>query len=231
MNRRPGEGERRAISGYKPQYLVGAELVKRGLANRDLEWLRVADPEAGRVDDLQLAHAARIDAYQVKWKQYGGNISFNELIKGNQEEPALIAQLADGWQRLTELYPTRRIRVHLVTNASPSPTAKLPEPKTASKPRPYHPAAFIEQEWYPKRRSQTIDLTGEWEAVWESLCQATNLSIEEFQAFVFDCHLDFNTQRPEENDDINAIVNLLLSKRTALCDKPANKEGIEGIND
>lgn len=50
----PAMGERRAIGGYHPQYRVAAGLIIRALRNGALEWIRVADPEAGRVDDLQI---------------------------------------------------------------------------------------------------------------------------------------------------------------------------------
>ena len=61
----PAMGERRAIGGYHPQYRVAAGLILRGLRDGTLEWIRVADPEAGRVDDFQIATANSLDAYQV----------------------------------------------------------------------------------------------------------------------------------------------------------------------
>ncbi len=72
MTTKPGEGERRAVGGYRPQYLVSASLILEALEQGDLEWIRVADPSAGRVDDMQIATTGRIDAYQVKWARYGG---------------------------------------------------------------------------------------------------------------------------------------------------------------
>ena len=47
-------GERRAIGGYHPQYRVAAGLIVRALRNGALDWIRVADPDAGRVDDPQI---------------------------------------------------------------------------------------------------------------------------------------------------------------------------------
>ena len=60
----PGQGERRAIVGYVGQYRVSASLILDGLQGDYMEWVRVADPEAGQVDDLQLGSQGRIDAYQ-----------------------------------------------------------------------------------------------------------------------------------------------------------------------
>jgi len=61
----PAMGERRAIGGYHPQYRVAAGLIIRALRNGALEWIRVADPEAGRVDDLQIGARDVLDAFQV----------------------------------------------------------------------------------------------------------------------------------------------------------------------
>ena len=58
----PAMGERRAIGGYHPQYRVAAGLIIRALRNGALEWIRVTDPEAGRVDDLQIGARDVLDA-------------------------------------------------------------------------------------------------------------------------------------------------------------------------
>jgi hypothetical protein len=120
----PARGERRAASGYGAQYRFAAFLIYRGLCQDRVGYVRIADLEAGRVDDLQLGDDARLDAYQIKWAQYGGSITFNELIRegspstpGGPSEPSLIAQLADGWNRLQR--PGVRIVVHLLTNRRP----------------------------------------------------------------------------------------------------------------
>ena len=65
----PSEGERRALVGFSPQYRLAALLALRAL-ERGLEAVRLLDPDAGRVDDIQLYKSNRIDAYQVKWEQY-----------------------------------------------------------------------------------------------------------------------------------------------------------------
>lgn len=93
----PAMGERRAIGGYYPQYRVAAGLILRALRDGTLEWIRVADPEAGRVDDLQIATGGRLDAYQVKWSRFPQTITFNDLVRTSADRPSLINQLADGW--------------------------------------------------------------------------------------------------------------------------------------
>ena len=53
--RAPAMGERNAVLGYAAQYLLAAGLIYDHLLDGRLEWIAVADPEAGRVDDVQIA--------------------------------------------------------------------------------------------------------------------------------------------------------------------------------
>ena len=86
MSRKPAEGERIATSGYRHLYLVSADHVIKALSARRLEWIRVADPEARRVDDIQIGTTGRVDAYQVKWTQYGGTLTLGDLIGGGSQD-------------------------------------------------------------------------------------------------------------------------------------------------
>jgi hypothetical protein len=211
MSNKPAEGERSAASGYRAQYLVGASYVLNGLEGGDLDWIKVADPYVGRVDDLQVATAVRIDAYQMKWEQNAGAITYNDLTKKQKSAPPLFEQLADGWKRLKKQNPHHRIVVHLVTNqyASSSKSAILPE--TPSEPEPYHFAAFLDQAWIPAQRKGKVEIGGEWESFWKAIQDITNLPEEEFKCFVLDCALDFKTIPPNETNDIKAISDLLFS--------------------
>lgn len=122
----PAWGERNAVTGYYPQYRISAAMVISGLREGSLRWIAIADPKAGRVDDFQIATEQRVDAYQFKWSRYGGNISFNELIRASDSSPNLIEQLSDGWRRLRATYPGQRIVVHLTTNQQPSTSDQPP---------------------------------------------------------------------------------------------------------
>ena len=194
----PAEGERRAISGYYGQYLVSASLILRGLGEGSLEWIRVADPDAERVDDFQLGSAGRIDAYQMKWHQYGGLFTFNELVSGRDQESKLIAQLASGWSRFKGKYPSSRVVVHLITNQMPSTSTRAILPiDDICRPTPNHFAAFIEQVWKPLQRTpqdEPFDIPREWLSVWEALRDASGLEGDEFQTFARNCALEFGYQ-------------------------------------
>src|SRR5690242_10881753 len=107
--RPPAQGERNAMAGYNQQYRLGARLILHHLQERTLEWIRIADPEAGRVDDFQIGSPLQVDAYQVKWHNQVIKFSFNDLIAASEKEVRLIKQLADGWQHLRAHYPSYHV--------------------------------------------------------------------------------------------------------------------------
>lgn len=192
----PAEGERRAIGGYYPQYLISALFIYRVLREQKLNWVRIADPEAGRVDDLQIGSQSRIDAFQIKWSQYGGNFSFNDLITSGSG-PSIIAQLADGWSRLQRLHPGQRIVVHLINNQMPSVSDR--PPVSDPPPTPRHFAAFLEQAWNPARKEppdSQLEIPAAWLPTWDTLRAADSLSPVEFKSFIHDCELDFGRGLP-----------------------------------
>ena len=207
------DGERAAASGYWNQYGVGAMLVLAALRKYDLQWIRVADPEAGRVDDLQIARTARLDAYQIKWQQYAGTLTLNELVKpqgSSRAKPPLIAQLADGWSRLRLQHSHRRVVVHLVTDAFASTSPGI-LPEIKNPPTPYHFAAFIEQAWKPAKNIGEINFDSNWQAVWRELQTSSGLNQDEFSSFVQDCMLDLRTPAPPKDEDHRAIAELLFA--------------------
>src|ERR1700735_1776098 len=116
----PGEGERRAIGGYYPQYRVAAALTLRGLRDGTLDAIRLRDPEAGRIDDIQIIGRTKLDAFQVKWSRYDEALTFRDLTRPEGSSPPLIAQLGEGWNRLRAANVAKRVVVHLVTNRRPS---------------------------------------------------------------------------------------------------------------
>ena len=122
----PAEGERAAISGYRNQHKLSAEIILRALRHDTLEWIRVADPKAGRVDDCQYGSPGSVDVYQVKWSRESGNFPYSALTKSSSDKPSLIRELADGWMRLRKNHPRHRVFVHLLTNKMPSVTKLIP---------------------------------------------------------------------------------------------------------
>jgi hypothetical protein len=84
MRRRSGDGERNALAGFVPQYKIFAAEILRALHRRALVAVSIADPEAGRLDDIQVEMADRIDAFQVKWSSTGDPVTpsdFRDLLR------------------------------------------------------------------------------------------------------------------------------------------------------
>ena len=197
----PATGERRAVGGYYSQYRIASELILRQLRDGTLRWIRVADPQAGRVDDLQIGIESRVDAFQVKSSQYGGNFSFNDLTHGSGSQPSLVAQLADGWNQLRAIRPGYRIVVHLISNQIPSVADHLPA--DSSPPSPLHFSAFLEQAWKPAHAGLLGSGFGQpsaWAHTWEALRASSGLHKPDFEAFIRDSELEFGYQQlaPEE---------------------------------
>ena len=222
----PAEGERRAVSGYHHQYRTSACLILRSLMSRQLEWIRVVDPTAGRVDDLQIGSPGRIDAYQVKSGQYGGSFTFNGLTTPQGEAPPLIAQLAQGWRTLKRQNPESRVVVHLITNEFASTSSNTSIPTNDPSPTPRHFAAFIDQAWSPAHRTpsnDTVRVPDEWQQAWAKILETTQLTAAEFENFVRDCSLEFgfNTQswlpsglagdQRYVDEDVTHITNVLFA--------------------
>lgn len=197
----PADGERRAIGGFYTQYRIASELILRQLRDGTLRWIRVADPEAGRVDDLQISIESRVDGFQVKSSLYGGSFSFNDLTRSTDSQPSLIAQLADGWTQLRSTRPGCRIVVHLISNQIPSVADHLPV--GPSPPSPHHFSAFLEQAWKPAHAGLLgygVGQPSTWASTWETLRASSGLPKVDFEAFVKDCELQFGYQElaPEE---------------------------------
>jgi len=188
----PGEGERRAATGYFPQYRIAAELTIAHI--RALEWLKVADPSAGAADDFQLAViSGTIHALQVKWSGFASPFTFRDLTGG---KTPLIGQLAQAWERIRSANPERLVRIHLVSNdyASTSDAVRTPVSGTAD-----HFAAFIVRglglaraafERGPVPDINLESYVEEWKEAWETLRSASGLDEAPFWEFISDFDLN-----------------------------------------
>lgn len=211
----PASGERRARSGYRGQDKVSADLMYSNILNGTLEFIRVADPFAGRVDDFQIGTQSHIDAYQVKWSRVQGNFTFNNLISPEENKPSLLFQLVDGWVRIQRHNPIFRVRVHLITNDNIS-----------TRDRPYGIGLsfkkFYEEVWMSIKigsiGSETIPT--QWQSHWDDLIQKTQLKESDLVLFIKNSELHFNFKGSIPNDDylkkryekdIQTIVNTLYS--------------------
>ena len=196
----PALGERAARGGFHAQDCFAANIILRSLRHRTLEWIRLADITAGRVDDFLLGSPGRVDAYQVKWARDGRHFTFRELIRDNHGKPSLISQLSDGWVRLRQSHPERRIVVHLQTNETPSPSNLIDVGVigTCSLAKGSFSQLFNEV-WRPFRSTGT-PVPDSWQMAWEELRKETGLPAEEFSQFVRDCELEFGLSVPGKDN-------------------------------
>jgi hypothetical protein len=188
-------GERAAIVGYSAQYRIAAEQIYAALLIGQLEWIALADPAAGRVDDIQVATPSKIDAYQIKWGEQIGSLSFNDLMSGegdpgDNKSHGLIGQLAGGWNRLRALNPESRVVVHLVSRNIGAPQAAMPhEDGTVSK---ANLQGFLTDCWTDRtwtKRGLHACPSG-WKPAFEGLIKASGLTEQEFMSFAYDCELE-----------------------------------------
>ena len=198
---KPADGERRAMIGYVSQYRVAAKLIYEALVEGTFQWVRITDPEAGQVDDIQIAKPGRLDAFQVKWSETVRNVSFSSIVsedsgKKSRTKPSLIRQLADGWQQLVHGHPDRQVCVHLITRHVPSSTAQLPLDNPP--PRNAHFQAFLRDCWQDKSWTEQGlgAVPSGWQAAMAAMQETTGLSNEDFLCFMQACGLHFNYQLP-----------------------------------
>jgi hypothetical protein len=94
-------GERAAMGGYLPQFDEFAWFVYLNLINKELKWIRIADPKAEKLDDIQYSTYSEIHAYQVKWTIADANISFANFTE-------LLPRITSSWKSLKTANPGKK---------------------------------------------------------------------------------------------------------------------------
>jgi|AGTN01.2.fsa_nt_gi hypothetical protein len=171
---------------------VLASIVLDRLRKQDIAWIRVTNPSASFVMDVQIGNSNRIDAYQIKWSEWAGNLTLEDLTTDSDEDSALISQLAIGWKQLKQEF-NLPVFVNLTTNDLPSAT-KLKNASRADQ----HLAKFLAIEWKRNR-----DNSGDWAPVWNAIEDASGLSGKEFNEFVKHCKINCSYSVPahDESDE------------------------------
>lgn len=177
-------GERAAIGGYLPQFDEFAWLVYLNLINNKLEWIRVADPKAEKLDDILFSTYSELHAYQVKWTIAGANISFANFIE-------LIPLIADSWKGLKANNPSKKVIPHLITNKTISFNDSLKNRGT----KLGSFKTFIDEVWVKLKSKHQIDL--KWTPIIEKLKEVTKLNDTDFYEFinVFDFQHSYERRR------------------------------------
>lgn len=206
---RPADGERIARIGYEAQDKRAADLIYNILVEGRLDWFRIADPDAGRVDDIQVATTdGQLHAFQVKWADSVQNISFADFTRSGKE-PSLISQLAHGWRTLKTQHADKRVFVHLIHRniplPTPAPKAKIP----LGTPPPLQPhfQAFIRECWKEKQSWISTGVKGTpqgWHPAMEVVRKEAGFSNEkQFLDFIVACDLHFGYQFPDAEEPLS----------------------------
>ncbi|GGJ88273.1 hypothetical protein GCM10010123_17330 [Pilimelia anulata] len=231
---RPAEGERAAVVGFSGQYRLAARTVRAKITT--LEWIRVADPDAGAADDFQFQAGGTRYALQVKWAQYPSTFGWAELVNASKDAPPLVARLAQAWQRIRETW-SGPLEIGLWSNENPSAAAPRKGSALASSSAlpPRHFAAFLARSWMPLRErlrrgdgswSQVAALpeATAWQSAWEALRVATGLDADAFAAFVGDLDLHFGPAvedpllRPDEAPRDEDLEHLAATLQALVAD-------------
>ncbi len=209
MTKRPADGERIARIGYEAQDKRAADLIYNVLIEGRLDWFRIADPDAGRVDDIQVATTdGQLHAFQVKWADSVQNISFADFTRSGKE-PSLVSQLADGWRTLKAQHPDRCVFVHLIHRNIPLPTLapKAQIPLGTPPPLQPHFQALIRECWKDKQRWISTGVKGipqGWHPAMEVVRKEAGFTNEkQFLDFIAVCELQFGYQFPDAEDPLS----------------------------
>jgi hypothetical protein len=115
-------GERRARWGYGYQDKIATERILNLLRENFraggtlFEGVRLADLDAGRVDDFVLVWEKEVEGNSIKWTREATPLNWGELIGAS----GLLKELADGYQRLKDRWPGKAVFVRLQSNRPPS---------------------------------------------------------------------------------------------------------------
>lgn len=171
-------GERAAMSGYMAQFSEFAWFAYLELVDNRLEWIRVADPEVPKLDDIQYASTTQVHAYQVKWTIAADILSFSDFKK-------LLPGLVLSWKSLRAKHQVQHKQAfgHLLTNKALSTKDKITNRgvKIGSF------ADFFNEVWLKLKAHQPYD--SKWSFAVKKLITLSGLDDTGFADFVD--HFDF----------------------------------------
>ncbi len=202
-------GERAAIGGYLPQFDEFASFVYKNLVNKQLEWIKVADPRAEKLDDIQYSTSKEIHAYQVKWTIADATISYKNFCD-------LVPNLVTSWKEIKAANPSKIVIPHLITNKTISQhdSIKKGKIKIGSFDQ------FFSDVWIKIKTKQTIE--NKWNPILREFKKITQLTDIEFSDFInfFDFQFDYkkkdfkvsNIKNSQEDEDLIQISRFLFEE-------------------
>jgi hypothetical protein len=183
-------GERRARWGYGYQDKVATDRLLRILKD-DLrggfaifEGVRLADLQAGRVDDFVLVWSRQVEGNSIKWSSDASSMNWGDLIGAE----GLIRELANGFSELRRRWPDRTVTVRLHTNRPPS-LEKRPNQIISA----FSVAEFLRDHWEKGPTAQDSDVL---QQAWSKITKHTGLSIADLGEFVHGCVFSLGCAEP-----------------------------------
>ncbi|TGE25208.1 ATP-binding protein [Hymenobacter aquaticus] len=222
-------GERAAIGGYLAQFNAFAWFAYQELIADRLEWIRLADPDAEKLDDIQYATANEVHAYQVKWTIAGENISFLDFCN-------LLPDLVQSWRGLRAKYHGQHKQVigHLLTNKNLSAHDRILSGKTNLGTF----ADFFAEAWLPIKAQQPY--APKWKPAVQKLARLSGLKAAEFKDFVAHFELQPNYKAPaisitkagyQKLDDDVTIFRSHLLEQVGDASRPVELQASQLITD
>ena len=186
----PAMGERRARWGYGYQDKVATERILHFL-RRDLrqdtsvfEGARLADLDAGRVDDFVLVWKESVEGNSIKWSAAPAAFTWGEFVG----QSGVLRELANGWKRLRRRWRGRTVTVRLHTNRPVSAARHHAQlfPSLSL-------AEFVATHW---TAGPDADHSPDASEIWRKIAEHVDLSGSGLSSFVAHCHLAFEQTEP-----------------------------------
>jgi len=216
MAKAASSGDKIDLSGKKPQFDLFARHAYDALRADELTVIRVGDPEAMKLDDIQYETISEVHAFQVKWSgiRPPDPFSFRDL-------ELLFPDLVAAWRKLRTVHAVsgKRVIGHLLSN-------RLPSMHDQIKPNGRKIGSFsnfLREVWVPLKRGDTVN--PQWQPVIDTLFGAAGLHGSEMAEFIahFEIQLaeedpdfDLSTGYRQRNRDLRDLSRLILETLASL---------------
>ncbi len=210
----PAAGDRIDIGGKKPQFEAFAHYIYQHLLKGDLDWVKIADDKADKLDDIQFATTSEIHAFQMKWSNQSKLPAFTYA---NFKQ--LLLEMIPGWKALkaANAGSHKVLHVHMITNRPASTKDRIPDRKSNDVGSLHD---FMQHVILPLKANQKI--TGKWIEVLALLRKDTGLSKHEFFQFMDDFYATLTFALPDlsgikkedaqKRDDFNKLKLFIIDE-------------------
>lgn len=183
------KGDKIDFAGKYPQLRIFVDKVYQLLISRELEWMKIGDPEAGIADDIQYSTKDYVHAYQMKWsvQEKKPFFSYNDFRN-------LLKDLIDSWKSIKKHNTGKKVIIYIITNQQPSKndTIKFEGSKIGSF------SDFLSK--YYDKVKENSSITIEWKNHIETEVRLLGIEQNDFYEFIHDFEFKFNESIPSYED-------------------------------